>query len=233
MTVKTSPVLLDSDLTTIRTARGTAPALPAGLDLTVLTSNILACYDAADEVERVAGGGWYPAAQDEARRLVDAYGVSLNVAAGVLAALSPRNRWSRNVADAAGMVAAFHVGGTSAAVGVKVCTFTPNKMKAIAILEAVSPTADEVAAILSGRKLRSFFGCIIGAADCCIDGHAVAIALGKRIVLSKTPSLSASRYAAYQVAYGMAAQARGISASTIQAVTWVAYRNSHGITVKA
>ena len=216
--------------TTIRDSKGRAPKPTKGWLVGQLTINILSCYDAANADARLSGGAWYPRAQKAAKAMSTATALPLTICAGVLAALSPRNRWSRNVTDAAAMAVAFVSGGTVAASAVKVCTFNSNKQKALAILTS-DADRDGIARILSGRKLTSFYGCIMGdrGAEVCIDGHAVSIALGTRITLDKTPSLSAGRYATMQVAYNMAAAARGVSAATMQAVTWVSYRTGHSI----
>ncbi len=227
---KTIKTIIPATATTIRNKKGTTPVLSKGWNIEELTANILAAYDAADADSRLAGAAWYPRAQAAAAAMTAATGLPLVICAGVLAALSPRNRWSRNVADAMAMAVAFVAGGTAAAMEVPVCTFNSNKRKARDILTSAAGR-DEVADILSGRKLRSFFGCIMGdrGAEVCIDGHAVSIAMGCRITLDKTPSLSAGRYASMQWAYNRAAKARGVSAATMQAVTWCAFRTQHSI----
>ena len=227
---KTIKTIIPASMTTIRNKKGMTPYMSKGWDIETLTFNILSAYDRADEDERLSGAAWYPRAQAAAAAMVAATSLPLVTCAGVLAALSPRNRWSRNVADAMAMAVAFVAGGTAAAMAVPVCTFNSNKMKARDILTSAGGR-DEVADILSGRKLRSFYGCILGdrGAEVCIDGHAVSIALGERIPLDSTPSLSAGRYASMQWAYNRAAAARGVSAATMQAVTWVSFRTTHGI----
>jgi len=197
-------------------------------------ANIVAMYDSASPADRVAGTAWYRDAHDAATRIQSGTGLPMVTVVGVLAALSPRNKWSRNVADAAGMAHAFREAGVDAAMAVKVCTFNQNKRKAATILQGVGSLGD-VHKVLKGQKLRSFFQCIFSAGqtgDCCIDGHAVSIALGERIPLGKGDkrhSLSAKRYAYYQSLYAAAGAARGVSACTMQAVTWTAYRTQNGI----
>lgn len=50
----------------------------------------------ADDIER--GRDWYPLARKVARQLATRYGVSVDTAAGVIAALSPRCSWAENMA---------------------------------------------------------------------------------------------------------------------------------------
>ena len=122
--------------------------------------NIKAIYQLATLTEKQDGINWYPAAKAIAVSLADRHGVTAAQAIGVIAALSPRNRWERNVQDADALITAYKAGGAEQAQLTKVCTFSSNKAKAIKILESgleVLPTALE---ILSGPKLREFASCI-------------------------------------------------------------------------
>ena len=78
-----------------------------------------------------AGRGWYREAMDYARYLSNEFNVSRKVAAGVISALSPNNKWERNKIDAFTVLQAVRDGlGPDA---VKVCTYGANKRKAFAI----------------------------------------------------------------------------------------------------
>lgn len=65
------------------------------------TAEIISLYQQATAAgyERHAAA-WYPAAQKEAQRLADRYGLSLKSAAGIIAALSPVMRWQDNIEQA-------------------------------------------------------------------------------------------------------------------------------------
>jgi len=224
-----------SEETTIRTKRGKVPAIPATFDMGSAVRNILRVWDSiATEEHREHGARWYSCAYDECHRIASATGLRPVVVVGVMAALSPANRWARNVTDCAALCGAFVTGGLQSAQLVKVCTYGPNKTKALLIL-ASDGTADDITGIVygsAGRKLRSFFYCILAAGDTvdsCIDGHAWGIAHADRKTMSAVPSLSASRYAALQVAYTRAAKYRDVSACTMQAATWVAWRDHHNV----
>jgi len=78
-----------------------------------------------------AGRGWYRDAMDYARYLSNEFNVSRKVAAGVISALSPNNKWERNKIDAFTVLQAVRDGlGPE---DVKVCTYDANKRKAFAI----------------------------------------------------------------------------------------------------
>lgn len=226
---------LPAALTTIRTARGAVPRMVKGFDMDSAVANIVACYDRATVIERVGGAAWYATARTEAVAVATATGLPLNQVVGVIASLSPSCKWSVNLADAAALCMAFHVGGVSAAGEVSCKTYGQMKSRAIKVLSMVAPSDSDVEAVVygaQGRKIRSFYRCILsgGETDVCIDGHAFNIQANTRQSLKAVPGLSMGRYATLQVAYHRAAAARGLTASAMQAVTWVAWRREQGIT---
>ncbi len=192
--------------------------------------NIQAVYSLANATDRAQGTAWYPAAKAAAQALTDAYGVRLEVAIGVIAALSPRNRWERNLADAESLIKVYRVDPESAA-NVKVCTFGKNKAKALQILALTDANWDSVLAILSGPKLREFASCIMGDdQEVCIDGHAYSVWLGDRVTVANVPSIGVKLRRTIKADYQAAAKALGVPASTVQAITWCAWRRIHGVT---
>lgn len=192
--------------------------------------NILATYQLATLTEQAGGRQWYLEARQIAVTLADRYGVTAAQAVGVLAALSPRNRWERNVQDADALISAYVAGGYEQAEAVKVCTFTSNKVKALRILEAGLETVPAALEILSGPKLREFASCIAGLPDCCIDGHAFCIWAGERTGLAKVPAIGVKLRRQVKDDYQAAAEQLGVTAAECQAVTWVAWRRIHGVT---
>ena len=192
-------------------------------------SNILAVWQLATLTEQQDGAAWYPAALRISRKLAERYSVTLEQAAGVIAALSPRNRWERNVIDAERLISAYVFGGPEQAAATKVCTFTTNKTKAIAILAAEDADSERVLEILSGPKLREFYSCIIGLDDVCIDGHAYCIWAGNRTGLKDVPSIGVKLRRQIKADYAAAAATLGVPASVCQAVTWCAWRRIHGV----
>ena len=221
-------------LTTIRDARGKVPRCPKSMNVDTMVSNILAVYDGATPDQRHAGMGWYPTALRSAEGIALGTGLPIATVVGVMAALSPSNKWARNVADTAALCHAFKLGGRAAALEVPTCTFNTMKHRGLEVLALPSPCPEAIASIIhgkKGRKVRSFFHCIRsgGQQDVCIDGHAYNITVGTRAALHKVPSLGQGKYAWLQVAYATAAEARGVLPSEMQAVTWVAWRATHGI----
>ena len=192
--------------------------------------NIKAIFELASAAEIADGKAWYGVAKSIAIVLADQYGVTTAQAVGVLAALSPRNKWSRNVIDAEQLIAAYVAAGSQQARLTKVCTFGANKEKAIKVLESDAETIPAILEILSGPKLREFASCIAGLPDCCIDGHAWCIWQGSRVTLADVPSIGVKLRREIKADYATAAADLGLSASELQAITWVTWRRIHGVT---
>lgn len=192
--------------------------------------NIKAVYQLATLTEQQDGITWYPAAKAIAVKLAERYSIPASQAVGVIAALSPRNRWERNVQDADSLIAAFQAGGAEQARLTKVCTFGANKAKAIRILESGAETLPTVLEILSGPKLREFASCIAGQPDVCIDGHAFCIWAANRTGLKDVPAIGVKLRREIKADYATAADELGITPSACQAITWCAWRRIHGVT---
>ena len=192
--------------------------------------NIKAIYELASAADIADGMAWYGVAKCIAITLADRYSIPANQALGVLAALSPRNKWARNVIDAEQLINAYVTAGAEQARLTKVCTFGANKAKAIKILESGLETLPTALEILSGPKLREFASCIAGLDDVCIDGHAWCIWQGSRVTLADVPGIGVRLRREIKGDYAQAADDLGLKASELQAITWIAWRRIHGVT---
>ena len=192
--------------------------------------NVLAVYQLANTADIAQGATWYHVANTIASRLARKYDISERQAVGVIAALSPRNKWERNTADAENLIRVF-TSDPESVDSVKVCTFGRNKAKAIEILRLSDPVREEqVLGILSGPKMQEFYGCIIGVHDeVCIDGHAYCVWAGDRISLANVPKIGAKLREKIKVAYCRAAQEVDVTPAQMQAITWCAWRRIHGV----
>lgn len=195
--------------------------------------NIKKVFKLATPEEIRDGIVWYAQAQAAAKRIALELDVSLNIAVGVIAALSPNNKWERNLSDASNLIAAYLNGDGQE--DVKVSCYNAMKAKAWSILDAMPQTDDEIIAILNGQKIVSFFCNIMGHDTCTVDGHALNIARGKRegLTTDKT-NIGKKLYAELQGAYGRAAKlvrvnGRPLKAFEMQAITWVTWKRIHGI----
>ena len=201
------------------------------------TRHIKAMLTLATESDIQQGTDWYERASRFADRLSQAYGCSPMVAAGVIAAISPNVSWTLNQRSAETMIKAWSVGVDP--MSVKVCGYPVMRQKAADILSlepSDSDIKDKILSILNGPKISSFFKCIVGdQKEVCVDGHALSVFLGERILTSKTPSISPKLYTTVQRAYAIiSARSEEIcgtylSPAQVQAVTWVTYRRVYSI----
>ena len=193
--------------------------------------NIVSVFNLATETDRNEGFGWYGRALNFAYDLHKAYGVPIHSVVGVIAALSPRNRWERNKQDAESMIKVFSAGGDfDDLMGLKVCTFSSGKTKAAKILTDNVSDSDAILSILKGPKLQEFFCCIVSMNDeVCVDGHAYSIWLGDRVALADVPSIGVKLRRTIKEDYREAARTLGVKPHVVQAVTWVCWRRLHGV----
>lgn len=192
--------------------------------------NIISVYNLATVADKRQGESWYCKALAFALELSKQNGVKLQTIVGVIAALSPRNRWSRNMQDTERMVKVYANGGTyDDLMQLKVCTFNTGKEKAARILTGKVSVRSELLAILKGPKLQEFFNCILGdCEDVCIDGHAYSVWAGERITVQNTPKIGIKLRRTIKADYQSAADQLGVAPHVVQAVTWCAWRRIHG-----
>lgn len=191
-------------------------------------ANILAVYNAATAADLREGLAWYQTAhnwcvtQAGSRR---PHLVKRN--AGIVAALSPLNGWGNNKRKAAELISKRGritvEKGKPNGIGLGA-----NVAKAIAIYNGAEPLD-----VLKGDKVRAFYRTILdpqGDIDPVIDRHAFDIAVGERTDEKRRGALSRKGvYAEFAHAYREAAKIAGIGSAQMQAVTWIAWRNIHGI----
>jgi hypothetical protein len=191
-------------------------------------ANILAVYNAATADDLREGLAWYQTAHDWCRTMAGSHRPWLIARnAGIVAALSPLNGWGNNKRKAAEVISKRGnitvVKGQPNGIGLG-----NNVKKAIAIYKGADPLD-----VLSGDKVRAFYQTILnpqGDIDPVIDRHAFDIAVGERTDEKRRGALSRKGvYAEFAHAYREAAKIAGIGSAQMQAVTWIAWRNIHGI----
>ena len=194
--------------------------------------NILAIYKMATPEEKRDGIVWYADALRDCTRIALDTSVPLHIVVGVVASLSPNNKWERNIQNAKDLIHAC-VNGDGID-SVKVCTYHKMKEKAWSILEAM-PDHDGVITILNGQKIVSFYRNIMGDDTCTIDGHARNIAYAERVGLTDDKTnIGVKEYRTLQAEYVQAAKrtrvnGRALKAFELQAITWVTWRRIHNI----
>ena len=207
-----------------------------------MIENIKGVYYLSKAYEKKHGEIWYKVANKSCGAIAKKVGMHSAIVVGVLSALSPNNKWERNVIDAENMCVAYK--SDIPLDDVKVCTYNANKQKAIKILGILDSGSmdleSDIRDILNGNKVKAFFDCIYNyetnKTTVCIDGHAKAIYIGEKFALSSNSSnVTNKQYRVISQAYIDATKEINESEGTsylpyqIQAITWVAWRRIHNI----
>jgi hypothetical protein len=190
--------------------------------------NILKTYRIAT-VEDVSNGvEWYDRAKRMAAWIAKETSIKETTVIGVMAALSPNNRWERNCKDALTMCSAW-ISGDSLD-DFKVSCYNKMKQKAWSILQDDLQDDAAILTRLNGQKIRSFYSNIRGLDEVTIDGHALNIARGKREGLtSDKTNMGKKQYRELQAAYVTAAKRIKVKPSELQAITWTTWKRIHNI----
>lgn len=181
-----------------------------GITLETIVARILRTFDRATASDLEAGARWYDEAGSLAANMAAAhFDGNIERAASVLAALSPRTSWARNVAGAA----AFLVSGPTAARRIG-CIGTN-------VSRAVTARRHGFDGLGNGPKVQAFARNIAG------DREAVTVDVWACRVadLDETRLGRKGAYDAVAHAYRLAARRRGVDPATMQATTWVVARN--------
>ena len=196
--------------------------------MTQYVRNILKVYRRATLDDFADGVEWYRRALVQCEEIGDEYSMRINTVIGVMAALSPNNKWEINVRNTWEMIDAWC--NQRDIDSFKVSTYGANKRKAWSILEEQLYTDDDILTRLNGQKTRSFYSNIRGLDEVTIDGHALNIARGVRFNLTDDRTNIGKRlYRELQQAYVRAAKRVGIEPHNLQAITWTTWRREHGI----
>jgi hypothetical protein len=110
------------------------------LEQATMTGHILEMFNKANELEIANGMCWYKVANREAKQIQvkSNQGLKINQICGIIAALSPRNKWLRNLIDAENLAICYD-GSLPSLLNYKAATFSSNKLKAILIASMVIP----------------------------------------------------------------------------------------------
>jgi hypothetical protein len=169
----------------------------------------------ATDEEHADGATWYPSARDLAKVIGAAHDLDVDAGAGIIAALSPQCSWNDNVARA-----------LAHADGEDVVGAMPDPLrKADRIAAGQDPST-----VLGGRKVRSFWRNIAGHVHhVTVDRHAVAIVYGRPLSDREIKVLEKlGAYVIIAAAYRTVARRHGMAPSTMQAITWLAWRRLKG-----
>ena len=190
--------------------------------------NILKVYRRASDADTINGVEWYDRAKRAAQDIAEYTNIHVNTVIGVMAALSPNNKWERNVSDCERMCVAWVNGDAMS--DFKVSCYNTMKAKAWSILVDELSDDDDILTRLNGQKIRSFYSNIVGLDEVTIDGHALNIAIGKRQGLTTdATNMGKRQYKEMQLAYVKAAKRVKVKPHVLQAITWTTWKREHNI----
>lgn len=181
-----------------------------------MVGRLSAILECASEENWEAGTYWYAEAHDVAADIATEYNVSVGTAAGVIAALSPRCPWERNVKYAWQL---FETGDAPV-------MFT-SKRKALRI-----KNGEAALDVLAGNKVVAFYHNIMNPSsgrDVCVDSHACDTAVGRKLTDPERKQVMERKggYSAVAEAYRTVADEFGLIPAQAQAIIWLAWRESH------
>lgn len=183
--------------------------------------------------EQDLGERWYP----DAHALAGELAASLPAghpfhgdehrAAAVLARYSVQTSWPQNVRLARMAYAASQDPATALA-GIMATPTLGATRRAVARLLV---GGEDVSAVITSQKVSDFLRCIADPwndSAAVIDRHALAIALGRPLARDEQ-GMSAKLYRTTADVYRAAAGEAGLLPLTVQAVSWVAWRNRYAV----
>lgn len=188
-----------------------------------MVANISAVFENATDAQFDDGMAWYGNANAVACKIAADNDVSVEIAAGVISALSPRTHWSVNVA------AAEYVISTNGLYPESQSILHTNHVRALNILRGTHTPDD-----WQGPKIKAFYANILG------DKNAVTIDTWAMVAAFNVSADDGSeefgmlqvyvkRSGVYDMvadAYRIAARNYGIAPCEMQAIVWVAVRNA-------
>lgn len=170
-------------------------------------ARFLEVYARATPRERMEGMTWYPMARALIEDMARGAGVTRETAAGVVAALSPRSRWTANLQAASLTLAGCRPAGIARFV---------ERAAAIARGNAAP------AAALRGPKVRAFYRALCG------DNRAAVVDVWiLRAAGFPHDKPTPRQYARVARSLRHAARAVGLETAEFQAIVWVRIRNQN------
>lgn len=184
--------------------------------LSKVSKNLDRYFNMATNENISDGLTWYEQANDFCNETASKYEINPEIVAGVVSALSPRNKWHRNLVDTITVIEAYLKNVSP--LDVKVSTFHTNKFKAFAILKGENVITKE------SRKTYSFVR-NVGA----LDENRVTVDLWHlRACFDRTIEVGIGKVAYDQLERLTINKAKqlGFKGYEYQAIIWIATQNN-------
>lgn len=184
-----------------------------------ISENLEYFFNKVSEEDYNDGLVWYQTANDIVQNLSKKYKFQPLVVANVLSALSPRNKWERNIFDTEQVLKAVNDGKDHDSI--KVCTFNNNKIKAFELAQGKRQGIE----YSNSPKTHSFVKNIAELNEnfVTVDVWHTRAAFDKMIVPT---SLSASNYDDIRDITIKNAKKHNIKPFEYQAIVWCSIRNN-------
>lgn len=176
-----------------------------GVTLETVTRRILATFDRATPADIERGARWYDVAGQLAAELAGP-DLTLEQSASVIAALSPRTPWARNVAGAVSLI---RTGDAPGCLRRNVDTARRAMTAGFDTFGARAPKTAAFARNITGDR----------------ESVTVDVWACRAASLDDELITRAGAYVAVAHAYRLAARRRGVDPATMQATTWIVARN--------
>jgi|TARA_R110000851_G_scaffold327222_1_gene496507 hypothetical protein len=183
------------------------------------SENLEYFFNNASEQDYKDGLIWYQTAHDIVQNLSNKYNFKPIIVANVLSALSPRNKWERNIFDTEQVLKAVNNGKGHDSI--KVCTFNNNKIKAFELAQGNREGIE----YSNSPKTHSFVKNIAELNEnfVTVDVWHTRAAFDKMVVPT---SLSASNYDDIRDITIKNAKKHNITPYQYQAIVWCSIRNN-------
>jgi hypothetical protein len=186
-----------------------------------MIDNLKVLWNQASTNEVLNGLSWYTVAHNHCESISYYYGLPVHTVTAIVSALSPRNKWNRNLKDCESVI----MYGYAASVG----TFNRNKEKAILLANNPRNSHQDNLDILTGLKTQAFCDNLAFPYQSnliTVDGHAYNAYKGTVGVIK---AISKQEYLDCTNAYRLLADKLNLRPLQLQAVIWLTYRRVNGI----
>lgn len=194
-----------------------------------MTDNLVRLYGQAVAADHIAGTEWYPRARAIVGEWATYYGYTHDTVACVIAAISPRCSWERNLVIANDVLSERppSIGALRANVDKAIALRNEDTNDAYFGPDGEQPTSDAISTRMlrrfpGGPKVNCFAHNLAGHDDVVtVDTHAVQAALNDPIAVY---GIGWTPYREFARAYVTAASAVGVPPATFQAILWCAWK---------
>ncbi len=170
-----------------------------------MVRRLLATYASANGNQIALGSSWYGAARKVVCELAARYNAQPDAVAGIIAALSPRVTWRRNIRLASDVLGNCYQRGA----------FKANLTKAMRIDSGERPLD-----VLRGDKVRAFYLALMG------DESSVVVDVWMLRAVKHVKGITSKTYGVIAAAIREAASVVGATAASFQAIVWTVVRGS-------